>query len=585
MKLRPCLALISLLALASCGGCPGCSQGPRPSIVIGTPATAANAARVTATITPNVFAVTKVILEFGRRPTASNAVNVIYTSEPGSYNLSHTFDPPTFPTTDRFDATFRFPTLTAGELVDYQFKVTHRNADGNELFFWSERKTFQVTAAVAAPPGGPVGGGGGNTGNCDDPIANVSRPANSISGGSIQDRGGNAPAISADGQFVAFVTQMKFDPNAADGDQVYRRNLQSGEIVPVSRPATSTSGGSITDRGGHAPSISADGQRVAFVTQTKFEANAADGDQVYVRDLATGNVLPVSTPTGGAQDRGGAAPVISGNGRFVVFITQTKFDPQASDGVDQIYRRDLQTGAVVPVTRPAQSISGGAVTDRGGHSPSISDDGRFVAFVTSTQFDPDAADADQIYVRDLDTGNILRVSTPANGINGGSTTDLGGTDPRISGDGQFVAFVSRTKFDPNASGDDQIYRRALLPGTIQIVTRPATSTSGGSVTDRGGKSPAISMNGQRVSFVTRTAFDANAAADVDQIYVRDLESGDILRVSTPANGINGGSTTDRGGAAPILSGNGRFVAFVTRTQFDPNAANGVDEIYRRCLPE
>lgn len=57
----------------------------------------------------DVFAVTKVILEFGRWPTASNAVNVIYTSEPGSYNLSHTFDPPTFPTTDRFDATFRFP--------------------------------------------------------------------------------------------------------------------------------------------------------------------------------------------------------------------------------------------------------------------------------------------------------------------------------------------------------------------------------------------------------------------------------------------------------------------------------------------
>jgi hypothetical protein len=29
---------------------------------------------------------------------------------------------------------------------------------------------------------------------------------------------------------------------------------------------------------------------------------------------------------------------------------------------------------------------------------------------------------------------------------------------------------------------------------------------------------------------------------------------------------------------------GQFVAVVTRTQFDPNAANGVDEIYRRCLP-
>ena len=118
MTLRPLLVMGSILALASCGGCPGCSQGERPTIVVGTPATAANGARVTATITPNVFEVTKVILEFGRRPTANHAVNVIYTSEPGSYNLSHTFDPPTLPTTTPFEATFRFPALTPGELVD-----------------------------------------------------------------------------------------------------------------------------------------------------------------------------------------------------------------------------------------------------------------------------------------------------------------------------------------------------------------------------------------------------------------------------------------------------------------------------------
>lgn len=232
MKLRPCLALISLLALASCGGCPGCSQGPRPSIVIGTPATAANAARVTATVTPNVFAVTKVILEFGRRPTASNAVNVIYTSEPGSYNLSHTFDPPTFPTTDRFDATFRFPTLTAGELVDYQFKVTHRNADGNELFFWSERKTMN-------------------------------------------------------GQRVSFVTRTAFDANAAaDVDQIYVRDLESGDILRVSTPANGINGGSTTDRGGAAPILSGNGRFVAFVTHTQFDPNAANGvDEIYRRCL------------------------------------------------------------------------------------------------------------------------------------------------------------------------------------------------------------------------------------------------------------------------------------------------------------
>jgi Tol biopolymer transport system component len=576
------LAFLSIIALASCSGCPGCSQGPRPAVAIGAPATASNAARVTATITPNQFPVTKVILEFGRRPSANNAVNILYSSEPGSYNLSHTFEPPTLPTTAPFEATFRFPGLTPGELVDYQFRVTHRTAEGNELFFWSERKMFQVTQGAAQPPGGgPVSGGG--AAGCDSDIANVSRPANSIGGGAIDDLGGRAPAVSADGQFVAFTTRMKFDPNAADVDQVYRRNVQTGEVVPVSRPATGIGGGATTDRGGTSPSISADGQRVAFVTRTQFDPNAADVDQIYVRDLASTNVLRVTTPTGGTADRGGSAPVISGNGQFVAFVSRTAFDPQAAD-VDQIYRRNVNTGEILPVTRPARSISGGAVTDLGGRAPSISDDGRFVAFVSRTKFDPNAADVDQIYVRNLDTGDILPVTTPAQSASGGATTDLGGGVPRISGDGRFVAFVTRTKFDANASDSDQIYRRDLQTGSIQAVTRPATSTSGGAVTDLGGRLPTISTNGRRIGFLSVTKFDANAA-DVDQLYVRDLESGNILRVSTPANGISGGATTDRGGTSPVISGDGRFVVFVTRTQFDANAANGVDEIYRRCLPD
>jgi Tol biopolymer transport system component len=306
-------------------------------------------------------------------------------------------------------------------------------------------------------PGAP--GPGGNP-PCDAPIANVSRPPNGISGGTTTDLGGTGPSISSDGGFVVFTSRTKFDPDAAEVDQVYRRNVGAGAIVPVSRPARAINGGAVTDAGGRAPSISSDGRFVSFVTRTKFDANAADVDQVYVRDLQTGNVLRVSTPAGGTTDLGGGSPVISGDGRFVVFVTRTKFDANAAD-VDQVYRRDLQTGTIVPVTRPAQAINGGAVTDAGGRAPSISSDGRSVSFVTRTKFDAYAADGDQVYVRELQTGNVLRVSTPAQGISGGSTQDLGGSAPVISGDGRFVAFVSRTRFDPNAPDVDEIYRRCL----------------------------------------------------------------------------------------------------------------------------
>ncbi len=453
-------------------------------MVVGTPSTPSNAVTVTATITPNPCAnaqpagcaITDVILEFGRRPNANAAVTVPYSSAPDSYNLQRALETPTggavtLPSETAFNVTFRFPPnlphpLYAGELVDYQFRVTHR-APGQTgtYFFWSQRHTLTVTAPPPPPPPPPPPSGGGGSGGCADSITNVSRPPDSIVGGTTTDLGGTAPSTSVDGGLVAFVSPTKFDPNAADVDQIYRRNLATGEIVPVTRPSNAIGGGSVTDVGGNSPSISNDGARVAFVSRTKFDPNAADNvDQVYVRDLGTGTVLPVSTPSGGATDHGGSSPVISGNGQFVAFVSKTKFDPNATD-VDQIYRRNLATGEIVPVTRPSNAIGGGSVTDVGGNSPSISNDGARVAFVSRTKFDPNAADnVDQVYVRDLGTGDVLRVSTPSQTLSGGSTTDHGGQLPRISRDGRFVVFVTRTQFDANAPvGRDEIYRRCL-PG-------------------------------------------------------------------------------------------------------------------------
>ena len=238
--------------------------------------------------------------------------------------------------------------MVVGELFDYQFRVTHLTADGSALKWWSERRTLQVGPAGATPPPPPPpgGGGAGGGGGCDVPMANVSRPATGIGGGSTTDLGGRAPVISGNGRFVAFVSRTKFDPNAADVDQIYRRDVQSGAIVAVSRPATAISGGSVTDKGGRLSSMSSDGRFVAFVSQTKFDANATDGDQLYVRDLQGGTILRVSTPAtaiggGSTTDHGGSAPVISGDGHFVAFVSRTKFDPNAAD-VDQIYRRCLE---------------------------------------------------------------------------------------------------------------------------------------------------------------------------------------------------------------------------------------------------
>ena|SRR5581483_4715550 len=597
-RLRAAVWLLMLPALVVFMGAyyQGCQSQPHPhpTITIQPSVDAINAPpQVSAHIVPlPQHPITEVILEFGRAPDPSR---MLYTDT--SYQLPHRIFA-TLPTDQPFDATYTFNLssnvanpVQVGERIEYQFHVKQKMDNGPDQSWWSDRKTLVVAERQAGqgPPPPPGGGGQGGGGACPVAITDVSLPATTIQHGTTTDLGGNAPVISSDGHFVAFVTHTKFEANAADGDQIYRRDVQTGDIKWVSGPANAVNGGSIPDQGGKAPSISGDGNLVAFITRTAFDPNAATNiDEVYVRNLQTGAILTVTTParsTNGSvvTDQGGTSPVISGNGRFVAFVSHTKFEANAAD-VDQVYRRDLQTGEIKWVSGPATAINGGSITDHGGKAPSISSDGRFVAFVSQTAFDPNAtANIDQVYVRDMQTGGILKVTTPATTTSGGSVTDLGGSSPVISGDGNFVVFISRTKFEANATDVDQIYRRDLQSGAINWVSGPANAINGGSVTDQGGKAPiTISSDGRFVAFVSRTAFDSNAASNVDQLYVRDLQSGTVLKVSTPATSITGGSTTDLGGSSPMISADGRFAVFVTHTKFDANAAD-LDQVYRRCL--
>lgn len=141
---------------------------------------------MSARIVPNQFPVTEVVLEFGRRPSTANAVAIAYDSTPASYNLRRTVSA-NLPTTQPFDVSFRLVTpapyeffmpgiptpseFEVGEVIDYQFKVTHLSANNSPFYFWSERQSFTIQRRV---DGGVVGdGGGGGGGNL---VANPSIP-------------------------------------------------------------------------------------------------------------------------------------------------------------------------------------------------------------------------------------------------------------------------------------------------------------------------------------------------------------------------------------------------------------------------
>src|SRR5438132_6223496 len=96
------LLTVSVLMVILAGFNQGC-PGPHPQITIGPSTDAINGPpRVSAHVVPNQFPVTEVILEFGRRPSTANAANILYSSEPQSYNLPRTITR-NLPTTDPFD--------------------------------------------------------------------------------------------------------------------------------------------------------------------------------------------------------------------------------------------------------------------------------------------------------------------------------------------------------------------------------------------------------------------------------------------------------------------------------------------------
>ena len=269
--------------------------------------------------------------------------------------------------------------------------------------------------------------------------------------------------ISANGRFAVFESEgTNLVPNDINGvSDVFMRDLQLGTIVRVSVDAA----GLEADGGGGNPSISADGHFVAFESGA---TNLLPGDMngfsdIYVKDTVTGVVSRASlTSTGGEPNNEAINASISGDGRFVVFDSEAdNLVPNDTNGAGDIYVRDMQLGTTTGVT-----VSGNA----GGFDGSISLDGRFVVFNSrSTNFVPDDTNGvADVFVYSIQTGQIVRASVNSSGVQGGFSS----TEPSISGDGRYVTFsTSSDDFTTvDTYGYTQLYVRDMQAGTTLLVS-------------------------------------------------------------------------------------------------------------------
>ena len=188
------------------------------------------------------------------------------------------------------------------------------------------------------------------------------------------------------------------------------------------------------------PSISAHGRFVAFYSSA---ANLVGSDtngarDVFVRDRKTGKTTRVSVNSHGAQANGEsfAAP-ISADGRFVAFLSSaSNLVGGDTNGARDVFVRDRKAGK----TRRVSVDSHGAQGNGDSFIPSISADGRFVAFYSDAAnlVAGDGNAAGDGFVRDRKAGRTKRVSVASHGTQGNDTS----FPPSISADGRFVAFTS-----------------------------------------------------------------------------------------------------------------------------------------------
>src|SRR5262249_38303439 len=231
--------------------------------------------------------------------------------------------------------------------------------------------------------------------------------------------GNQVPSISGDGRRIAFYSDRDLVPggNADANLEIFLHEDTTNSFTQV----TNTIGGS----GNFNPSISADGTHIAFLSDRDITGGNADGSfEIFLYDVTANNFKQVTNVITATNQ----APSINGDGTRIAFASDGNMTAGNSDGNFEIFLYNTATDSFTQVT----DTTGGTNANQ---QPSISDDGKRIAFV-SNRFSGGNPDGNgEIFLYDNATGGIAQITFT-------TLYPLGNSQPLISGDGKRITFVS-----------------------------------------------------------------------------------------------------------------------------------------------
>ena len=375
----------------------------------------------------------------------------------------------------------------------------------------------------------------------------VSAPGNTLFPTNLNAR---FPVLSANGRYVAYVGKVISDDPSFN--HVYVRDLQSQTNWRASRP---WNGAGVSPSNSSLPSISGDGMRVAFQSDSPnlvpIDANGTS--DVFVYDVKAGSNILVSVKASGTGSGNGPStnPVISKDGRWVAFQSKAKDLGSTVNGFYfQLFARDL----TLNTTKLVSALANGSAFTGDSGSPILNPGGNLILFtngnnvflgnltaqtnslVCSSCFNPSmsasgrwvvyesvSASIKDVFVKDLQTGIATLISANVSGTGGGNRSS---TKPIISFDGRYIVFASRATNlvvnDTNGMTDIFIRDRILNTTILASVNRQGTGSANGI-----SSSPKLGADGRTVIF---QSFASNL---IDQdfnnnrdIFVLRLSAGD-----------------------------------------------------------
>ncbi len=369
-------------------------------------------------------------------------------------------------------------------------------------------------------------------------------------GGSEASGSSGSPAMSTEGSRIAFAS-LSSNLVAVDANQVtdiFVYNTTSGKLELVSVSAQDVQGNGPS----YQPSISADGRWIAF---TSLADNLAPGDtngspDIFLRDLETGQIERVSVSSSQAQaNERSDSPVLSMDGRWIVFASMgTDLVEADTNGMPDVFIHDRLSGQ----TRRVSVTSEGEQADGWSSFPSISADGRFIAFLSAAQnLDPGSGQGEAypaIFLHDNLTGSTRRISDRPVGL----------TRPVLSMDGRRIAYLAREgEFFSIRVYDRTLGSASSIPGSF---AKNALSLA-----------YSLALDGGTLAFT-------NSEEPQGPVHLYNLNQPD----AAPEPGLNlpSGYTPSR----LTLSGTGQALAFVAAQPADPEGQLPRQDIYLDGLP-